>query len=206
MTAKASEEDTTPFMAYESSANINTGRTSTRRNKASVINRTDKYANISDGLVPFKYSYQYGNSGAKSLDVRDAVILCQKAYYNFSQFRNVIDLMTEFSLGNIYFRGASKKSRSFFEALFNKLNIWDFQDQFFREYYRSGNVFVYRFDATLSNQEVSKITQTFGSGLSSALSSSNKIPSSYMLVNPADIRMTGTLAFNNPVYYKLVTN
>ena len=106
MTAKASEEDTTPFMAYESSANINTGRTSTRRNKASVINRTDKYANISDGLVPFKYSYQYGNSGAKSLDVRDAVILCQKAYYNFSQFRNVIDLMTEFSLGNIYFRGA----------------------------------------------------------------------------------------------------
>jgi len=206
MTAKASEEDTTPFMAYESSANINTGRTSTRRNKASVINRTDKYANISDGLVPFKYSYQYGNSGAKSLDVRDAVILCQKAYYNFSQFRNVIDLMTEFSLGNIYFRGASKKSRSFFEALFNKLNIWDFQDQFFREYYRSGNVFVYRFDATLSNQEVSKITQTFGSGLSSALSSTNKIPSSYMLVNPADIRMTGTLAFNNPVYYKLVTN
>ena len=27
-----------------------------------------------------------------------------------------------------------------------------------------------------------------------------------MLVNPADIRMTGTLAFNNPVYYKMVTN
>jgi hypothetical protein len=206
MTATASEQDTTPFMAYESTANINTGYTSTRRNKASVINRTDKYANISDGLVPFKYSYQYGNSGARNLDVRDAVILCQKAYYNFSQFRNVIDLMTEFSLGNIYFRGASKKSRSFFEALFNKLNIWDFQDQFFREYYRSGNVFVYRFDATLSNQEVSKITQTFGSTLSSALSSSTKIPSSYMLVNPADIRMTGTLAFNNPVYYKLVTN
>jgi hypothetical protein len=208
MSAKASapSDDTAPFMAYESSANINTTRTSTRRNKSSVINRTDKYINISDGLVPFKYSYEYGNSGARSLDVRDAVILCQKAYYNFSQFRNVIDLMTEFSLGNIYFRGASKKSRSFFEALFNKLNIWDFQDQFFREYYRSGNVFIYRFDATLSDQEISKITQTFGSGLSSALSSTNKIPSSYMLVNPADIRMTGTLAFNNPVYYKMVTN
>jgi len=206
ISAKSQTEDTTPFMAYQSTANINTGRTTTRRDKASVINRTDKYINISEGLVPFKYSYQYGNSGAKSLDVRDAVILCQKAYYNFSQFRNVIDLMTEFSLGNIYFRGASKKSRNFFEALFNKLNIWDFQDQFFREYYRSGNVFIYRFDATLSNQELSKITQTFGSNLSSALSSSNKLPSSYMLVNPADIRMTGTLAFNNPVYYKMVTN
>jgi hypothetical protein len=206
ISAKSQTEDTTPFMAYQSTASINTGRTTTRRDKASVINRTDKYVNISEGLVPFKYSYQYGNSGAKSLDVRDAVILCQKAYYNFSQFRNVIDLMTEFSLGNIYFRGASKKSRNFFEALFNKLNIWDFQDQFFREYYRSGNVFIYRFDATLNNQEVSKITQTFGNNLSSALSSSNKLPSSYMLVNPADIRMTGTLAFNNPVYYKMVTN
>ena len=207
MTAQASTaEDTTPFMAYQSVANINTGVSSTRRNKAAVIERTDKYVNISNGLVPFKYSYEYGNSGSKSLDVRDAVILCQKAYYNFSQFRNVIDLMTEFSLGSVYFRGASKKSRAFFEALFNKLNIWDFQDQFFREYYRSGNVFVYRFDATLTDQEVSKITQTFGNTLSSALKTDNTIPSSYMLVNPADIRMTGTLAFNNPIYYKLVTN
>ena len=207
MTAQASAaEDTTPFMAYQSVANINTGVSSTRRNKAAVIERTDKYVNISNGLVPFKYSYEYGNSGSKSLDVRDAVILCQKAYYNFSQFRNVIDLMTEFSLGSVYFRGASKKSRAFFEALFNKLNIWDFQDQFFREYYRSGNVFIYRFDATLTDQEVSKITQTFGNTLSSALKTDNTIPSSYMLVNPADIRMTGTLAFNNPIYYKLVTN
>lgn len=207
MTATASmSEDTAPFMAYESTANINTGRSSTRSNRAAVINRTDKYINISNGLVPFKYSYEYGQSGSKSLDVRDAVILCQKAYYNFSQFRNVIDLMTEFSLGNVYFRGSSKKSRSFFEALFNKLNIWDFQDQFFREYYRSGNVFVYRFDATLNEQEITKITQTFGNTLSATLKTDNKIPSSYMLVNPADIRMTGTLAFNNPVYYKLVTN
>ena len=74
-------------MAYESTANITTNYTSTRRNKAATINRTDKYANISNGLVPFKYSYEYGDSGTKSLDVRDAVILCQKAYYNFSQFQ-----------------------------------------------------------------------------------------------------------------------
>ena len=207
MTSKASAaDDTKPFMAYQSEASINSGYTSTRRNKAGVIQRTDKYINITNGLVPFKYSYEYGQSGSRNLDVRDAVILCQKAYYNFSQFRNVIDLMTEFSLGNVYFRGASRKSRAFFEALFNKLNIWDFQDQFFREYYRSGNVFIYRFDATLSDQEISKITQTFGNTLSSALKTDNKIPSSYMLVNPADIRMTGTLAFNNPVYFKLVTN
>ena len=131
MTAKGSE-DITPLMAYESLAAINTGVTSSRRNKSSVINRTNKYKNIDDGLIPFKYAYEYGNTGDQSLDVRDAVILCQKVHYNFSQFRNVIDLMTEFSLGDIYFRGASRKSRAFFEALLSRLNIWDFQDQFFQ--------------------------------------------------------------------------
>ena len=64
---------------------------------------------------------------------------------------------------------------------------------------------MYRFDANLSNQEISKITQALYF-LSQSLSNSNKILSSYMLINPADARMTGTLAFNNPVYYKLVTN
>ena len=82
MTAKGSE-DITPLMAYESLAAINTGVTSSRRNKSSVINRTNKYKNIDDGLIPFKYAYEYGNTGDQSLDVRDAVILCQKAYYNF---------------------------------------------------------------------------------------------------------------------------
>ena len=51
MTAKASE-DITPLMAYESLANIKTGVTSSRRNKSSVINRTNKYKNIDDGLIP----------------------------------------------------------------------------------------------------------------------------------------------------------
>ena len=89
-----------PLMAYESVANVKTSVTSTRRNVAGVIERTDKYKNIADGLVPFRFATEYAGSG-NSLDVRDAVILCQNAYYNFSQFRNVIDLMTEFSLGDI---------------------------------------------------------------------------------------------------------
>ena len=77
---KQVEGQTPPLMAYESTANVRTSTTSTRKNIASLIERTDKYRNIDDGLVPFRYSYQYGNSGAKSLDIRDAVILCQKAF------------------------------------------------------------------------------------------------------------------------------
>ena len=138
--------DITPLMALQqtSASNLSTQRTQTRRNKAADIERTDRFKNIDDGLIPWRYSSIYG--GDKDISVRDAVILCQKAYYNFAQFRNVIDLMTEFSCGSIFFKDGSKKSRDFFEAFFNKINVWGIQDQFFREYYRSGNVFLYRFD------------------------------------------------------------
>ena len=104
---------------------------------------TDRYKNIDDGLIPFRYST--GVKANSNMNIRDAVILCQKCYYNFAIFRNTIDLMTEFSCSNIYFKGGSQKSKDFFLALFKKINLFDFQDKFFREYYRSGNVFIYRF-------------------------------------------------------------
>ena len=194
--------DITPLMALESTAsNLSTERTSTRRNRAADITRTDKYKNIDDGLIPWKYSAIYG--GDKDITVRDAVILSQKAYYNFSVFRNVIDLMTEFSCGSLFFKDGSKKSRQFFQAFFNKINVWSIQDQFFREYYRSGNVFLYRFDGKVKKEDIKKMTQVFGaSSLSQALNDSVTLPLKYVMLNPADIRLTGNLSFYNPVYYK----
>ena len=64
-------------------------------------------------MIPFKYSHGVANNS--NIDVRDTIILCQKAYYNFSVFRNTIDLMTEFSISDLYYTGGSKKSREFFE-------------------------------------------------------------------------------------------
>ena len=86
----------------------------TRRNASSTIERTDRFANIDRGLIPFKYSNYVKN--LSTLDVKDAIVLCQKAYYNVSIFRNTIDLMTEFSGSPIYLTGGSQKSKEFFEA------------------------------------------------------------------------------------------
>ena len=199
--------DITPLMALQqtSASNLSTQRTQTRRNKAADIERTDRFKNIDDGLIPWRYSSIYG--GDKDISVRDAVILCQKAYYNFAQFRNVIDLMTEFSCGSIFFKDGSKKSRDFFEAFFNKINVWGIQDQFFREYYRSGNVFLYRFDGRVKKEDIKKMTQVFGSSLSKeALADEVLLPLKYILLNPADIRLTGSLSFYNPVYFKNLTS
>ena len=121
--------------------------TAIRRNIAADIERTNRFINIDQGLIPFRFSPNIQN--LSTLDVRDAIVLCQKAYYNVGIFRNTIDLMTEFSASPIYLTGGSQKSREFFTAYFKKINLASFQDQFFREYYRSGNVFTYRFDTEL---------------------------------------------------------
>jgi len=173
-----------------------------RRNLAGDIERTDRFYNIDYGLVPFKYSHNLQNKSG--LNVRDAVILCQKAYYNFSSFRNVIDLMTEFSSSKIYFTGGNKKARDFLDALFKKINIDNFVDKFFREYYRSGNVFIYRFDYKVNQSDISKITQVFGS--ESLAATSLELPSKYMILNPADIQYGGNISFVGGNYYKILTD
>lgn len=198
-----------PLMVSEASqntyttinANAEASSTRTRRNAASIINRTDRYKNIEDGLIPFRYSTGIKNNS--NMNIRDAVILCQKAYYNFAIFRNTIDLMTEFSCSDVYFRNGSQKSRDFFKALFKKINIYDLQDKFFREYYRSGNVFVYRFDTRVSDLDISKITQTFGLATSKA---AVNLPSKYIILNPADIQLGGTINFSSGKYYKILTD
>jgi hypothetical protein len=197
-------QEIVPLMAsastYESKARA-TNDTSVRRNASSTIIRTDRYKNIDDGLIPFRYST--GIKNESNLNIRDAVILCQKAYYNFAIFRNTIDLMTEFSTSNVYFTSGSSKSRNFFEALFRKINITDIQDKFFREYYRSGNVFIYRFDTKVKDEDVNKITQTFG--LTSSTAAVN-LPSKYIILNPSDIQIAGTINFAQRKYYKILTD
>jgi hypothetical protein len=175
--------------------------TQTRRNVSADITRTDRYRNIDSGLIPFRYST--GISNSSNMNVRDAVILCQKCYYNFAVFRNTIDLMTEFSCSNIYFKGGSQKSRDFFSAWLKKINIFDLLDQFFREYYRSGNVFIYRFDTKIKPEDVNKITQTFGL---SAKAADVMLPARYNIINPADVQLGGTINFSVGRYYKILTD
>ena len=202
---KAVNNNIQPLMVSQASSNREyeakaSDETRVRRNLAGNITRTERYKNIDDGLIPFKYST--GIKGSSNINIRDAVILCQKCYYNFAIFRNTIDLMTEFSSSNIYFQGGSQKSRDFFSALFKKINISDLQDKFFREYYRSGNVFLYRFDTKIKDADISKITQTFG--LTSKASVS--LPARYIILNPADVQIGGSINFSVGRYYKILSD
>ena len=207
MTKKENKkEEVQPMMtSFASSPYTTTEQSSrTRRNVGGQIERTNRFENIENGLVPFKYTK--GVKNKSSLNVRDAVVLCQKAYYNFAVFRNVIDLMTEFSSTSLYFTGGSKKSRDFLSALFKKIDMQSFLDKFFREYYRSGNVFVHRFDTKLQPEDFKKITQTYGASSLSNSSSEGTLPSRYIILNPADIEMGGNISFFSGQYYKVLSD
>jgi len=203
----STEEQISPLMVYGSERKLTAsearGSSPVRRNTASTIERTNRFTNIDTGIIPFRYSNYVKN--LSTLDVRDAVILCQKAYYNVAIFRNTIDLMTEFSASSIYLTGGSQKSREFFDAYFKKINLTSFQDQFFREYYRSGNVFTYRFDTSLDSEQVFKITQVFGSK-ALAKDGSIKIPVRYTIINPADVYVGGGVNYSYNIYYKLLSS
>jgi len=167
-----------------------------RRNAASSIERLDKYINIENGFTPFT---RKGNN----VSVKETVELCQKAYYNIPVFRNIIDLMTEFSCNNIFFKKGSAKSRQFFEAYFDKININDLQDRFFREYFRSGNVFVYKMSGNIEQEDLAKITQTFGL---EAKASTVQLPVRYIILNPVDIETGGTVSFLSSKFYKILSS
>jgi len=114
-------------------------QTKTRINRAAVSETIDRFSSIRKGMLP----YHYASDG---VHVRDAIELCQKAYANVAIFRNAIDIMSEFANTDIFLEGGTAKSREFFQDWFKKINIWNLKDQYFREYYRSGNVFLYRVD------------------------------------------------------------
>jgi hypothetical protein len=106
--------------------------------------------------------------------------------------------MTEFSVSKIYYQGGTSKSRNFFQNLFESLNIYAFQDMFFREYYRSGNVFIYRFETTAQDDDVSRLNKVYGSNAAKL-----KLPSRYSIINPYDVGAQSNIVFGtSTVFFK----
>lgn len=186
--------------ASTSSSISNTGY---RRNSASTIQRTDAYTNIENGLVPQTgASYNGGTTSDSPYNIHDAIELCQKSYYNISVCKNIIDLMTEFSSTDIYLKGGTKRSKTFFEEYFKSINIHKLQDEFFLEYYRSGNVFMYIHEGQISTENMKRLKKNFGLILSAI---GNKIPVKFEILDPSCIQSDGNISFANNYYKKSIS-
>lgn len=165
-----------------------------RYNKSSIVTPLNDLRNIDEGFVPYERS-------DNKITITDTIRLTQKAYYNFSVVRNTIDVMTEFSTSPIYFRGGSKTVRDFFKVYFSKINIDSFQDTFFREYYRSGNVFIYPMEGVLKDEDIKSWKTVFGEA-----GEKYRIPFRYVILNPADIQVYDTSNFSSSKYVKVLNS
>ena len=183
--------NSTAKAAYSRKGSCTTTRS--RSNRIHKVPQKDRYTNIRDGLLPYDYS-------ASGINVRESIELCQKAYANVAIFRNAIDIMAEFANSEIFLDGGSRKSRDFIEAWFKKIKLWKIRDQYFREYYRSGNIFFYKIDGRFNTDDFIKMTKTYGAV------SINKIPIRYVLLNPYDMIARRTTGFETTgVYAKVLS-
>lgn len=167
-------------------------RTAARTNAAARNGLGGGFDNIKNGILPFNYAKD-------SADAREAIELCQKAYFNISSFRGTVDLLSEFANSELYIEGGSEKSRKFVEAWFKRIKMHDMKAQYFREYYRSGNVFFYRLDGKIPLKNSQKMLEAYGA------SSRKEIPIKYLLINPTDIATKGSISFSGYEYFKVLS-
>ena len=172
-----------------------TEATSSRVNRAALSPTFDRYSSIRAGMLPYSFS----NDGVY---IREAIELCQKAYANVPIFRNAIDLMSEFSNGEIFLEGGTDKAKDFFYRWMRKIRVWDLKDQFFREYYRSGNIFIYRIDGKFDLEDFKKLSTMYAE---EGTDIRNQIPLKYILLNPFDIVAKRVATFNATSYEKVLS-
>jgi len=164
-----------------------------RTNRSAYVTQKERFSSIRRGLLPYEYS-------SDGVTCRDAIELCQKAYCNVAVFRNAIDIMSEFTNTDIYLEGGSKKSREFFDEWFKRVNIIGLKDQYFREYYRSGNIFLYRIDGKFKADDYAKLINQVGNIGATA----NKVPLKYILLNPYDVIARRSTTFTTGSVYQKV--
>ena len=175
-----------------------TGSTTSRINRITRAPKPAKYANIEEAGLPYSYKDGY-------VSPRGSILLCQKAYANIPIFRNAIDIMAEFSNSELYLEGGSEKSRDFIDKWMKRVHIWRVKDQYFREYFRSGNVFMYKLDGKFGSEDLIKLNQIYATDSKSL--TIKKLPIKYVFLNPYDFVADRALTFNSKygIYKKLLS-
>lgn len=166
-------------------------RTTARRNAASSTSLSSDYSYLNELVMPWSES-----NGR--ISIKEIIELCEKAYAYISIYRNTVDMMEEFSASNVYLVGGNATSRAFVEAWLKKINIRSLTKQFFREFYRSGNVFMYKFNGRLQPDDFAGLKKQF-------FINKNSIPLRYVVIDPKSIESLSVASFSKINYVKVMS-
>jgi hypothetical protein len=134
------------------------------------------------------------------LTAREPIKLCQIAYDKIPVFRTSVDILADLCNTDIHLKGGNSQSNKFFGAWLNKIGQFKLKDQFFREAFRSSNIFFQRIDARLEKSDILAISQNYAESQAKTIN----IPSRYILLNPADI-CVNSIAYDQPCYYRIIS-
>lgn len=129
--------------------------------------------------IPLPY---YGYTGERQayIGASTSIDLCSRAWAGFPAARNAIEVAVEFSSQPLYIKCKNKTVKRFFQEWFHAIRIKKFVQEFFREYYRSGNVFMLLFNGKFGPAYYQNFQDSFGA-------KENKIPIRYEILNPTNI-------------------
>lgn len=148
--------------------------TNIRNNWGSTITSYNLYPNLSAGIMPFS-----AEGGYYTMSV--PINLVTLAYFNIPLVRNTINLLQDFSISPLHIRTSNKTVKNFFTRWFEAININDFMAQWFLEYYRSGNVFIYAFNGKIADEKFAKLKTAF------AEAKSPEMPIRYTILDPKQV-------------------
>lgn len=137
-----------------------------------------KDSNSKAHLAAMPLPYEYTDDGA---DIQETIELCQRAYANVAIFSNSINLMAEYSNGDYKITGGTAKSKKFAKNWLAKFaDMEGLKEKFYLEFWRSGNVFVYRVVGSGSKEAFEVTEQDIKTDRVS-------LPVKYVFLNPASI-------------------
>lgn len=209
--AVASYDDSSTINQVKASCAAPGPSTSMRGNVATTINPVAQFTNIWNlSVAPYAYGsaatysggygWNWGNGGG--IMINTAIQLVQAAYTHIPKIRTTLDLLTELCVGDIILKGGTSQSRTFFENWFNKINLFDLQSQYYLEDWRSGNMFFYKLQTTLTKNTVKDFNQAFAGRVMPG----QKLTIKYLLLNPAYVGISGLTTWVTPTYYVILNS
>lgn len=150
------------------------GGTAMRDSWSPVVTSYNLFPNLSAGVMPFAAE---GGYYTMSIPINLATL----AYFNIPLVRNTINLLQDFSISPLHIKSSNKTVKSFFTQWFEAINLNDFMSQWFLEYYRSGNIFIYAFNGKIAEDKFAKMKTSF------AAAKSPEMPIRYTILDPKQV-------------------
>lgn len=126
-------------------------------------------------------------------DPHDKIKLAIQLYFKEPIIGTVIDLMVDFSASGFTNDCEDQEIKKVFDAWGKEIGLQQLLEGIFLEYYRSGNVTIYR-----SNKDA-KVTKSKLKNKKVSDISHYQFPAGYTILNPANVFVYGPLLFNQEV-------